>query len=118
MARLSGRANPRAKQFGVFLTNHESKASYAIIRHNVRTYVSAGVVQVIRGQQNAARAVAELEQSQASDDRHEGWRYFLEETDLAPGMDPAQATQQRWTKFEARESKAMDELNHQASRRS
>ena len=84
MARLSGRANPKAKQFGVFLTNHESKASYAIIRHNVRTYVSAGVVQVIRGQQNAARAVAELEQSQASDDRHEGWRYFLEETDLLP----------------------------------
>ena len=59
----------------------------------------------------------QLEESQPSDDRHEGWRYFLEETELSPGMDPEQATQQRWTELEARESKAMDELNHQSFRR-
>ena len=59
----------------------------------------------------------QLEESQTSDDRHDGWRYFLEETELTPGMDPEQATQQRWREFEARESKAIDELNHHPSRR-
>jgi hypothetical protein len=58
-----------------------------------------------------------LEEQQPSDDRHEGWRYFLEETELKPGMDPAQATRQRWTEFEARESKAMGEPSPEFPRR-
>ena len=70
-----------------------------------------GVVQVIRGQQNAARAVAQFEGGQTSDDRHNGWRYFLEETQLTPGMDPERATQQRWRELDAREARAMHQLN-------
>ena len=104
-------------QHGEYLTRHESKACYAIIRHNVRTYISGGVVEVVRGQDSAAIAMRRLEEQQASDDRHEGWRYFLEETELKPGMDPAQATRQRWTEFEARESKAMNAPNPEFPRR-
>jgi hypothetical protein len=102
---------------GAYLTRQEAKTSYAIIRHNIRTYISAGVVQVVRGQQNAALAMRHFEDGQASDDRQNGWRYFLEETELAPGMDPEQATQQRWMEFEARESKAMDQVHQQLPRR-
>jgi hypothetical protein len=105
----------RAK--GAFLRHHESNGSYAIIRHNVRTYASGGVVQVIRGQQNAARAITQFEGIQSSDDRHSGWRYCLEETELTPGMDPEQATRQRWLEFDAREAKAMDQLSYEPVRR-
>jgi hypothetical protein len=107
--------NPRL-EWGGLLVHHEARISYAVIRHNIRTYVSGGVVQVIRGQQNAARAVAQFEGSQTSDDRHDGWRYFLEETQLTPGMDPEQATRQRWLEFDAREAKAM-QLNCESARR-
>lgn len=103
---------------GGLLVQHESRIAYAIIRHNIRTYVSAGVVQVIRGQQNATRAVAKFEESQTSNDHHDGWRYFLEETQLTPGMDAEEATRQRWLEFDAREAKAMNQLNFGAVRRS
>ena len=109
--------NSPRRQWGGLLVHHESRISYAIIRHNIRTYVSGGVVQVIRGQQNATRAVAQFEGGQTSDDRHDGWRYFLEETELTPGMDPEQATRQRWREFDAREAKAMDQLNYESPRR-
>ena len=98
------------------LIQHESRISYAIIRHNVRTYASGGVVQVIRGQQNASRAVAQFEGSQTSNDHQDGWRYFLEETQLTPGMDAEEATRQRWREFDAREAKAMSQLNFGAAR--
>jgi hypothetical protein len=52
-----------------------------------------------------------FEHSQASADRHEGWRYFIEKTDLKPGMDPAQATRRRQTDLEVRESKALHATN-------
>jgi len=48
-----------------------------------------------------------FEECQTSADRHEGWRYFIEKTDLKPGMDPAQATHRRQTDLEIRESKAL-----------
>jgi hypothetical protein len=35
------------------LTSEELRTSYAIIRHNVRTYESGGVAAVIKGKQNA-----------------------------------------------------------------
>jgi hypothetical protein len=82
-----------------------------IIRHNIRTYESAGVVQVLKGLQNAETTLKNLEACQASADRHEGWRYFLEKTDLKPGMDPAQATHRRQADLETRESKAQRETN-------
>ena len=101
---------------GVFLTRDEAATSYVIIRHNIRTYESAGVVQVLKGLQNAESAVKKLQECQASADRHEGWRYFFEKTDLKPGTDPAQATNLRQTNLEIRESKALQESTIQFAR--
>jgi len=92
---------------GRYLTRQESIASYAVIRHNIRTYLSAGVVEVVQGRQKAESEVKKLENSQHSGDRHEGWRYFLEKTDLKVGTDPIQATRQRQAALEKRELKAL-----------
>jgi hypothetical protein len=94
-------------QLGVSLTRDESTFFYAIIRHNVRTYESAGVVQVIKGKVNAETSVKQFEDATASEDRHAGWRYFLEKTEMKPGTDPAQATHMRQQALELRESKAL-----------
>jgi len=91
------------------LTLNDSNTSYAIIRHNIRTYLSDGVMTVIRGKQNAELRLREYEQSQESSDRHEGWRYFIEKIDLKPGSDPAEATKHRQAELEGRESKALRE---------
>ncbi len=96
---------------GGSLTRDESSASYVIIRHNIRTYRSAGVVEVIRGLQSAEIALRKFEEWQSSADRLEGWRYFFEKTGLKPGMDPAEATNLRQTDLEIRESKALQEMN-------
>ncbi len=56
----------------------DSKGSFAIIRHNVRTYESGGVVSVVKGRTSAETALMQFERGQSSDDRHLGWRYFLE----------------------------------------
>jgi hypothetical protein len=92
---------------GVSLTRDESKASYAIIRHNIRTYESGGVVLVIKGKENAEIRVKHFETGQSSEDRHAGWRYFVEKSDLKAGMDPAEATNLRQMKLEIRESQAL-----------
>jgi hypothetical protein len=94
---------------GLSLTRDELSASYAIIRHNVRTYRSDGVVEVVRGKQNAESELKKFEESQHPSDRHEGWRYFLEKTDLKAGTDPTEATRQRQAELEVRESKALRE---------
>jgi hypothetical protein len=94
---------------GFFLTPDHLTASYAIIRHNIRTYRSAGVIAVIKGKQNAKLQLKKFEDAQDSSDRHEGWRYFIEQTDLKAGTDPAVATQQRQAELEGRESKALQE---------
>lgn len=91
------------------MTRDELTASYAIIRHNVRTYRSAGVLAVVRGKQNAELELKNFEGAQAPSDRHEGWRYFIERTNLKPGTDPAEATRQRQAELEVRESKALRE---------
>ena len=91
------------------LTRDESKASYAIIRHNIRTYESGGVVLVITGKENAEIRVKHFETGQSSEDRHAGWRYFVEKSDLKAGMDPAEATSLRQMKLEIRESEAAPE---------
>ena len=91
---------------GVPLTRDESKASYAIIRHNIRTYESGGVVLVVKGRENAEIRVKHFETGQSSEDRHAGWRYFVEKSDLKAGMDPAEATNVRQMKLEMRESQA------------
>ena len=86
----------------------DSKSAFAIIRHNVRTYESGGVVAVIKGKVNAESTVQQYERGQASEDRHAGWRYFLEKTDLKAGMDPQEATALRQMRLEVRESEAME----------
>jgi hypothetical protein len=94
---------------GLFLTRDELSFSYAIILHNVRTYRSAGVVAIVRGKQNAELALKEFVDSQNSSDHHEGWRYFLEKSDLQAGTDPAEATDRRQADLELRESKVPEE---------
>ena len=88
------------------LTRDESKASFAIIRHNIRTYESGGVAAVIKGRDNAKLEVERFEAGQSSEDRHAGWRYFLEKTHLKAGMNPEEATHIRQMDLEIRESQA------------
>jgi hypothetical protein len=95
-----------AAEEGDHLTNDELKASYVVIRHNVRTYESAGVVEVVKGRQNAETTLKNFEAEQSSADRHEGWRYFLEKSTLKAGTNPAEATELRQAELESRESKA------------
>jgi hypothetical protein len=92
------------------LTNlDESKIAYAVIRHNVRTYESGGVVDVIRGRQNAEMMMKQFEGGQSSEDRQAGWRYFLEKTTLKVGTNAAEATRLRQSDLEVRESKALED---------
>jgi len=94
---------------GTLLTRDDLTSSYAIIRHNIRTYRSAGVLAVVRGKHSAESELKKFEESQDSFDRHEGWRYFIEKTDQMPGTDPIKATQQRQAELEERELKALRE---------
>ncbi|MFY9562411.1 MAG: hypothetical protein WAQ52_19430 [Terriglobales bacterium] len=66
------------------------------------------MVEVIHGRQNAEAVMREFQNSQSSPDAHEGWRYFLEKTDLRAGMDPAQATHLRQRDLEIREARALE----------
>ena len=95
---------------GLSLTRDDLTSSYAIIRHNIRTYRSAGVLAVVKGRHNAESELKKFEDSQGSSDRHEGWRYFAEKSDLIVGTDPVKATQQRQRQLEERESKALEEM--------
>jgi hypothetical protein len=72
------------------------------------------VVAVVRGKQSAESELKKFEDSQNSSDRHEGWRYFIEKTDLKAGTDPAEATQHRQDELEGRESKALREEKTQS----
>jgi hypothetical protein len=96
---------------GFFLTYDDLTASYVIIRHNIRTYRSDGVVAVIMSKQNAEAQLKKFEDFQDSSDRHEGWRYFIEKANLKAGANPAEATQQRQDQLEERELKAMQETD-------
>ncbi len=89
----------------------EAAVSFAVIRHNVRTYASGGVVDIVRGRQDAEAAMKRTEIQQSPEDRHAGWRYFLETTQLKAGMDPAEATHQRQMELEGRESEAARSTN-------
>ena len=94
---------------GEHLTNEELKASYVVIRHNVRTYESGGVVEVVKGRTNAETTLKNFEAEQSSTDRHEGWRFFLEKSTIKAGTDPAEATELRQAELERRESDATPE---------
>lgn len=94
---------------GLSLTRDDLTSSYAIIRHNVRTYRSAGVVEVVKGRQLAELTLQNHETNQDSADHYEGWRYFIEKTRLKNGIDPKEATLLRQQELESRESTAMRE---------
>jgi len=61
--------------------------------------------------------VRKLENCQSSEDRHDGWRYFFEKTNLKPGMDPEKATHLRQADLETRESKAQQDVSVPIERR-
>lgn len=88
------------------MTREELSASYAVIRHNVRTYRSAGVVEVVKGKRHAESTLQKVEDCQDPSDHYAGWRYFIEKTDQKPGTDPIEATQRRQQELEVRESRA------------
>ena len=67
------------------------------------------MIAVIRGKQNAESDLKKFEDAQDSSDRHEGWRYFIEKTNLKAGTNPAEATQHRQAELEGRELKALRE---------
>lgn len=106
--RVVCRLTSRLASYGFSLTHEEVSASFAIIRHNIRTYRSAGVVEVVKGKQHAESTLQKLEACQDSSDHNAGWRYFIEKTGQKPGIDPAEATRQRQQELEVRESKAME----------
>jgi len=54
------------------------KSSFAIIRFNSRTYQSGGVMAVVKAHAAAEHLLKDYEFGQSEQDRHNGWRYFLE----------------------------------------
>ena len=107
LARLPRRYNREERRLpnrADLVTRDESKASFAIIRYNFRTYESGGVMAVIKGRGSAEARVGQLEGGQSEEVRHAGCRYFLEKTDLKPGMDPERATRLRQMRLDSRES--------------
>ena len=84
----------------------ESKGAFAIIRFNFLTYAAGGVMAIIKGRVAALATITHFESAQSAEDRQAGWRYFLEKTDLKPGMDPTQATNMRQMSLDVRESQA------------
>lgn len=68
------------------------------------------MVAVVGGRHNAESELKKFEDSQDSLDRHEGWRYLIDRTDLKPGTDPDEATRHRQAELEAREAKALEEI--------
>jgi len=64
------------------------------------------VLAIVKGRVHALATITQFESAQSPEDRQAGWRYFLEKTDLKPGMDPAQATSMRQMRLDVRESQA------------
>ncbi|HEY7098005.1 MAG TPA: hypothetical protein VH437_14860 [Terriglobales bacterium] len=89
------------------MTRDDLTSTYAIIRHNIRTYRSAGVVEVVKGKLRAESTLRKLETWQDSTDHHEGWRYFIERSHLKAGTDPRDATRHRQAEFERQESEGL-----------
>ena len=69
------------------------------------------MVQVVRGKNSAETTVKQYEDSQSSEDRHAGWRYFPEKTEIKPGTNAVEATHRRQSELETRERKAQDDID-------
>jgi len=91
-----------SESLGSDMTN-KSESSFAVVRFNEQTYQSGGVVAVIKGTGAAERTLNDFDWCQSEENRRAGWRYFLEETDLRPGMDPEKATKLRQVRLELQE---------------
>lgn len=61
---------------------------------------------IIKGRSNAEMKIEHFEGGQSNEDRNAGWRYFLERTNLKPGMDPDKATRLRQARLDIRESRS------------
>jgi hypothetical protein len=82
----------------------KANSSFAVVRFNEQTYQSGGVVAVIKGIEAAQRTLHDFDWCQSEENRRAGWRYFLEKTDLSPGMDPEKATTLRQVRFDLQEA--------------
>src|SRR2546427_13250360 len=82
------------------------RSSFAIIRFNSRTYESGGVMAVLQAHAAAERLMGLYEFGQSEEDRYNGWRYFLEETHLAPGTNFDEGSKLRSVLLEGGESGA------------
>jgi len=78
-----------------------------LIRFNLKTYESAGVMAVVRGHAAAETLLRDFEWGQNEEDRYAGWRYFLEESELEAGMDAGRATKLRQLQLDRREAKSL-----------
>jgi hypothetical protein len=88
----------------------KSKSSFAVVRFNERTYQTGGVVAVVKGIEAAKRSLQDFFTNQGEDHRQAGWRYFLEETHLRPGMDPEEATALRQVRLDIQESESVKKV--------
>ena len=77
-----------------------------VVRFNERTYQPGGVVAVIKGIEAAQRTLNDFDWCQSEENRRVGWLYFLEETDLRPGMNPEKATELRQVRLDLQDSQA------------
>jgi hypothetical protein len=59
---------------------------------------------VLKTRAAAEQLLREYEFAQNETDRHNGWRYFLEQSDLLPGTSADEATRLRQTALDVRES--------------
>jgi hypothetical protein len=86
----------------------ESKASFEIVRHNLRAGETWSIVEVVKGRGHAENAVDRHNRHLTSEENEAGWSHFLQETKTPPGTDPKLATevaQQRAARLKARSSK-------------
>ena len=82
----------------------KSISSFAVVRFEERTYQPGEVVGVVNGIKSARRTRDTFDVCQGEENRRAGWRYFLEKTDLPPGIDPERATTLRQVGFDLQET--------------
>jgi len=70
---------------------------------------------VVKAHTAAEHLLRDYEFGQSDQDRHNGWRYFLEETDLVSGMSADEATKLRQARLERRESESWESLKSLAA---
>jgi hypothetical protein len=102
-AKKGNKFRPINNSLGHAMTD-KIESSFAVVRFNERTYEPGGVVAVIKGTESAERILNDFDWCQSEENRRAGWRYFLEETDMLPGMDPEKATTLRQVRLDLQES--------------